>query len=56
MEINVTAVRLAMADAGMNISQLAKKPMFLREQLCAMPAKAVMVLQQRSTSLGRHLA
>ncbi len=25
MEINVTAVRLAMADAGMNISQLAKK-------------------------------
>lgn len=25
MEINVTAVRLAMADAGINVSQLAKK-------------------------------
>lgn len=25
MEINVTAVRLAMADAGMTMSQLAKK-------------------------------
>ncbi|MDD6382546.1 MAG: helix-turn-helix transcriptional regulator [Selenomonadaceae bacterium] len=25
MEINVTAVRLAMADAGMTVSQLAKK-------------------------------